>query len=263
METIKPVEAAKMHCRRCIRAAQCLPGVLSKPELKKLERLVTSERSLEKGDELFTAGQSAEALYVIRSGAVHSSTLDEHGRQQIVGFMLAGDFLGVSALYDGSYMTTATAMQSSTSACRIPFEVLEQFPDNPSLNRFLIRRLGHELQRCRLARLRMAAPRSKTRVARFISHHMAMVASRGLSATRFRLPMARWQIANHLGLAIESLSRELASFRAQGILEVRNREVVVRDAAQLQRLADGPLHEAGARILKVNGGSRQDRLHAI
>ncbi|WP_019339406.1 cyclic nucleotide-binding domain-containing protein [Stutzerimonas stutzeri] len=262
METIKPVEAAKMHCRRCIRAAQCLPGVLSKSDIKKLESLVTSGPLLDKGDELFRAGQPAEALYVIRSGAVQSSTSNEHGGQQIVGFMLAGDFLGVSALYDGSYTTTVTAMQS-TSACRIPFGVLEQFSGNSTLNRFLMRRLGHELQHSRLARLRMAAPRSKTRIAKFILHHMTVVASRGLSATRFRLPMARWQIANHLGLAIESLSRELAGFRAHGILEVRNREVVVRDAARLRRLADGLPYEGGAPIVKEGSGRRPNVLQAV
>lgn len=264
MELIELAGADRAHCRRCIRAAQCLPSVLKRRDLNTLERLVTNVPMLNKGDQLFAAGQAADALYVLRSGALQSSTINGYGNEQIMAFLLAGDFVGVTALHEGVYMTTTMAMQTS-SVCKIPFDAVAQLSaSNPSLDRYLARLLGRELQACRQARLRLAAPRSKTRVARFISQLMSTLAGRGLSATHFRLPMARWQIANHLGLAIESLSRVLASFRAQGIVEVRNREVVVHDPVRLQQLADGLLFEGapeggeGSPVLRLvaNAGRR-------
>ncbi len=232
---------AAPQCLRCVRANQCLPAVLSRVDLVALDRLITQEPVLNKGDVLFQAGQPARSLYMIRTGAVRNSQVDDEGEERIFGFVLAGEFVGVSALYDGTYSGTLTALQT-TAICAISVDALKQMSvSSPGLNRLLLRHLSRELRHNRQARLRLAAPRSRTRVARFIVQLMTQLAVRNLSATRIRLPMARWELANHLGLAIESVSRVFSGLRADGILEVRGREMVIHAPEQLYRIAQETL----------------------
>lgn len=229
------------QCLHCVKANQCLPAVLSRMDLMTLSRLITQGPVLNKGDVLFRPGQAASSLYMIRTGSVRSSRTDDDGDERIVGFALAGDFAGVAALCDDTYSNTLTAMQT-TVVCDISVDALKQASaSSPALNRFLLRLLSKELRYNRQARLRLAAPRSRIRVARFIVHHMAQLAGRSLSATRIRLPMARWELANHLGLAIESVSRVFSGFRSEGILEVRGREMIIHAPERLYLIAEESL----------------------
>lgn len=147
-------------------------------DLMTLSRLITQGPVLNKGDVLFRPGQAASSLYMIRTGSVRSSRTDDDGDERIVGFALAGDFAGVAALCDDTYSNTLTAMQT-TVVCYISVDALKQASaSSPALNRFLLRLLSKELRYNRQARLRLAAPRSRIRVARFIVHHMAQLAGR-------------------------------------------------------------------------------------
>lgn len=229
------------RCLRCVRAKQCFPAALNRMDLIAVDRLITQGPVLDKGDVLVSSGQAARSLYMVRTGSVRSSNVDSDGNERIFGFVLAGDFVGASALYDGNFSDTVTAMQTTT-VCDISIDALKQISaSSPALNRFLLRILSRELLYSRQARLRLAAPRSRTRVARFIVHLMAQLTARNLSATRIRLPMARWELANHLGLAVESVSRALSGFRSKGILEVSGREMIIRSPERLYRIADESL----------------------
>jgi len=157
--------------------------------------------------------------------------------QQILSFSLRGDLVGTSSLHEPEHTVTVRAVQR-TALCEIPLDMLHRLSSvNGSVVRFLRRALSKELKRNREARLQLAVPRADSRVASFLAWYASALTERRLSAARFRLPMSRVEIANHLGLAGESVSRALAELRVDGILDAKGREFEILDPSRLQEVA--------------------------
>ncbi len=193
--------------------------------------------TLSKGQLLFEAGDRATSLYVVRSGAVSASRPNDYGMRQILSFSLRGDLIGTTSLHEPEHMVTIRAVQR-TALCEFPLNMLHRLSSvNGGLVRFLRRALSKELKRNREARLQLAVPWADSRVASFLTWYASALTERRLSAARFRLPMSRVEIANHLGLAVESVSRALAELRAEGILEAKGREIEILDSCRLWEVA--------------------------
>lgn len=225
----------KPACRDCVLSSQCLPSVLGHDFPAHELRLRTS--TLSKGQLLFEEGDRATSLYVVRSGAVSASCPNDYGMRQILSFSLRGDLVGASSLHEPEHLVTVRAVQR-TALCEFPLDALHRLSSvNGGVVRFLRSALGKELHRNRQARLQLAVPRADSRVASFLAWYAGALTERRLSAARFRLPMSRVEIANHLGLAGESVSRALADLRVDGIVEARGREVEILDPRRLWEVA--------------------------
>ncbi|KXO83874.1 hypothetical protein AYK87_06910 [Stutzerimonas stutzeri] len=223
-------------CQQCVMSGICLPSVLAVDDLP-TDQTRLRTLTLAKGQVLFEAGQQATSLYVVRSGTIGTTSPNHYGVQQILFFSLGGDLVGASALHEDEYQTSARAVQR-TALCEFPKELLLQSSEaNGGLVRFLRRALSKELNSIRCARLQLATPRADTRVASFVAWYASALAERRLAANRFHLPMSRVEIANHLGLAVESVSRALADLRAEDVLETHGREVQILDSRRLRELA--------------------------
>lgn len=237
MGSIQRANAHRVRCQRCVLSGQCFPSGVTDHELEALDRIVVRGPTLGKGSILFRAGEPPTSLFIIRSGALRSFARDATGIEQTVGFHLPGEFVGLPALHDDCYEMTAEALQA-TAVCELPFAELELVSSRvPAMRRHLLRLLSRELQHNQAARLALSTSKADVRVAMFISQYRARLEQRGLSTTRFRLPMSRRELANHLGLAVETVSRSLSTMRTKGAIEIHGKEVEIVEPERLRKIA--------------------------
>jgi len=199
-----------------------------------LNRAGGQRRRLKRGDYLYRYGGEFTALYGIHAGSFKSVLLTEDGREQVTGFHMAGEMLGLDGLGADHYNGDAIALEDG--------EVIEIARDSldllvrhePLLQRELFRMLASEIQRERALMLLLGSMRAEERLAAFLLNLSQRLAARGYSATRFILRMTREEIGSLLGLKLETVSRILSRFQAERIIRVNNREIEIADLAQLR-----------------------------
>jgi CRP/FNR family transcriptional regulator len=180
-----------------------------------------------------------KSLFAIRFGHFKTYQVNAAGGQQVTGFQMAGELLGMDAISSERHQCDAVALEDS-EVCEIEFEALEGlFGQVPNLLRHFHRILSGEITREQNVMLLLGNMRAEQRFAVFLTNLAARYAARGLSATHFQLRMSREDIGNYLGLTIESISRLLGRFKTLGLLAVTRRDFTLLDAARLQALAAG------------------------
>ena len=224
----------QMNCHDCTLSRLCLPGCLQHGEVDLLENIVKRNRPLHKGDHLFRAGEPMQQVYALRSGALKTYLLDQDGNQQITGFILPGELVGLDAFGSSSFPSYAEALETSL-ACTIPLAELEELAGHiPSLRKQLLVTLSRELheEQEHYSHTRESA---EQRLAVFLLNLSARYSRRSLSATSFILSMSRGEIGNYLGLTTETVSRLFSRLRQQGLLEIKGRELHLTHPAALNR----------------------------
>jgi len=233
------LQQVKVACRSCTLHELCLPLGIEGEELERLDRIIRRRRPLRRGDYLFRRGDAFRALYAVRSGAVKTYTLDEAGREQVTGFHLPGELVGLDAIGEGRHPLAARALER-TSVCEIPFERLEPLTaEIPGLRRQLLRLMSRELVEDEAHLALLGQRDAEGRLAAFLLSLSRRYARRGFSAEEFRLPMSRTDLASYLGLAVETVSRLFTRFQAEGLLEAERKQVRLLDPEGLQALAAG------------------------
>ena len=222
-------------CRVCSNALGCLGTHLETVLREELEQGVRQGRVQERGQILFETGDRFRHIYAVRSGSVKVTSLSNDGEEQVLGFYLPGEMLGLEAIDRGVHTCTAMALETS-SICEMDFAQLERLSSaRPALLHRLNRIYSREIARD-YAMLRLLGRRNaEQRLASFLLNLSQRFAERGYSADEFNLSMSRHDIGNYLGLALETVSRLLARFQNQGVLSVNRRHVrIVRhDALRL------------------------------
>ena len=192
---------------------------------------------LHAGDTLFRMGDELRGIFLINVGVMKLYRITESGDQQIIGFYVPGDVIGLDALGNGSSPSMAVALDT-TSVTLIPFEDLmsgRHAFDGPEL----IRRLGMSLNRDNDLILMLSQRTADRRLAWFLTEYSDRLAAQGLSPFEFSLPMSRGDIALFLGLAMETVCRELAHFCDMGLIEKSHRRFRLLDRGRLRQLASG------------------------
>lgn len=237
MSAVVDFAAAKQNCRTCKQLSQCLPQPINDAEIKQFNSAVTSRRVVQRGEHLFRQGDSLNGLYLVRSGAVKVYALSHDGAEQVLGFYLSGDILGLEAVESGSHGCTAVALETS-SICELSFARIEALPPAlTGLHKWLGKAYGKEIARD-YALLRLLGQKSaEQRLAGFLLHLAERFGRRGFSSREFNLSMSRYDIANYLGLALETVSRLFARLQDNRVLAVNRRHISIRDPALLQQLA--------------------------
>jgi CRP/FNR family transcriptional regulator, anaerobic regulatory protein len=178
-------------------------------------------------------------LYVVRSGAIRVAIRDAGGGQQVLGFRLPGEILGVDALLDNAHRTNATALERTT-VCEVPFARIEElFHLLPSLQRKMMRELGREVAASQQHALAMGRPHALERVARFLNALLVRYDRLSRPTDLIRLPMARGDIACYLGLAVETVSRAFGRLEENGIMVASGRHVRIFRRDLLEALCTG------------------------
>lgn len=232
-----PQRGLQPHCRSCSLNALCLPLSLNDSDMGRLDEIIRRGRPIQKGQILFQQGDEFQSVFAVRTGALKTYTLASNGEEQITGFHLASELVGLAGYNSDSYPLTAKALETTT-VCEIPLVQLETLADElPGLRRQLMRTMGGEIRHDQSMMLLLSKKNAEERVASFLLNVSDRYARRGFSATKFRLPMSRVDISNYLGLAVETISRVFTRFQKNELIDTQGKEVELLDLVTLQELA--------------------------
>jgi CRP/FNR family transcriptional regulator len=239
--TVVPIKAAdlKVACSNCNLRELCLPMGFTQQELGRLDELVTARRSVHRGDTLFRAGDSFDALFAVRTGFFKTRVSSEDGRDQVTGFQMAGELLGLDGISTDRHACDAVALEDS-QVCVIPYGQLESLSREFSdLQRQFHRIMSREIVRDQGVMLLLGSMRAEERLAAFLLNLTQRLKVRGFSSSELVLRMTREEIGTYLGLKLETVSRCFSKFQDDGILQVKQRQIHVLDQAALENLVNG------------------------
>ncbi|MBT12370.1 MAG: transcriptional regulator FNR [Oceanospirillaceae bacterium] len=232
-----PIRGTQPHCQTCSLNALCLPLSLNDSDMERLDDIIRRGRPIQKGQLLFQQGEPFQSVFAVRTGALKTYTLASNGEEQITGFHLASELVGLAGYDNGNYPLTAKALETTT-VCEIPLSQLESLADDlPDLRKQLMRTMGTEIRHDQNMMLLLSKKNAEERVASFLLDISQRYHRRGFSATQFRLPMSRVDISNYLGLAVETISRVFTRFQKNGLIETQGKEVILQDSDTLFELA--------------------------
>ncbi|HTF97564.1 MAG TPA: fumarate/nitrate reduction transcriptional regulator Fnr [Cellvibrio sp.] len=229
----------RVSCGNCRLNTICLPISLSIDDIDKLNKIVQRGKPLQKGDYLYRANDSFASVYAIRSGAVKATTLSDSGEEQVTGFYLPGEVVGMDGIADNRYANSVVALETA-SVCEIPFYRIEELSLQISnLQRHLFQLMSREITQDQQIITLLSKSNAEERVAALLLSISSRNNRRQLSATAFRLPMSRTDIGNFLGLTIETVSRIFTRLQKQDVINVDKKEVVIKNMEQLRSIANG------------------------
>lgn len=235
--SIKP-DAFKVACSNCNLRELCLPVGLSAPELDRLDRLVATRRTVARGDTLFRAGDAFTSLYAVRTGFFKTRVSSEDGRDQVTGFQMAGELLGLDGISHDRHNCDAVALEDS-QVCVIPFGQLESLSrDFIQLQHQFHKIMSREIVRDHGMMLLLGSMRAEERLAAFLLNLTQRLQARGFSASSLVLRMTREEIGSYLGLKLETVSRTFSKFQDDGLLEVKQRQIRIVDQAGLRLIVN-------------------------
>lgn len=225
------------QCETCSLNNLCLPLAVANEDLGLLEEIIDRGRPLHRGDHVFRAGDTFDAVYAVRSGTVKSYSVTSAGEEQIIGFHMPGEIFGLGGLSSGQHQSGALALETS-AICRIPFDDIEPLSRRiPSLQRHLFNLMSREIQEDQQLMLLLSKKSAEERIASLLLSLSSRLRRRGLSGSRFRLPMSRSDMGNYLGLVVETVSRVLTRLQQSETLRVQGREVEILAPDALAALA--------------------------
>lgn len=226
----------KPACEDCSVRRLCLPVGLDGEELIMMDRLVRRRSKFNKGDYLFRAGDPFRSLYAIKYGSIKSYGLTRDGKEQVTGFHLVGELLGMDAIDSETHQCNAVALET-TEVCELPFSSLEALQHEiPSLQHEFSRIMSRELVHDHDLLMMLGSTTAEQRIARFLLNLQARLRLRG-GDEDLHLSMTRQDIGNYLGLAFETVSRQLAHLQESGLLKIHNRTIHFLDIPALKSLA--------------------------
>jgi CRP/FNR family transcriptional regulator len=230
------LDKMKVACRDCSLSTLCLPMGLRPEDVDRLDAIVKRNRPLQRGDNLFRTGDPFRNLYVVKTGAVKTFTQSNEGDEQVVGFHLPGEVLGLDAIQDGNHGCSARALET-TAICELPFDRLEELSSSiPSLQHQMFRLLSKEISHEAEMMALLGRSTAEERVATFLLALSDRFKRRGFSATDFFLSMSRQEIGSYLGLALETVSRLFTRFQDERILKVERKHVQIVDIERLRAM---------------------------
>jgi CRP/FNR family transcriptional regulator len=226
----------KVTCSSCNLRELCLPVGLSESDLDRVEEMVASRRTLRRGEVLFRNGDPFEALYAVRTGFFKTRVCAEDGHDQVTGFQMAGELLGLDGIGSERHSCDAVALEDS-QVCQIPYDRLEELSHEViDLQRQFHRIMSREIVRDHGVMLLLGTMRAEARLSAFVLNLTQRLQARGFSSSSLVLRMTREEIGSYLGLKLETVSRAFSRFQDDGLLEVKQRDIRVLDEAGLRRL---------------------------
>lgn len=225
------------HCNDCRLSNICLPLSLEFSDIDKLDAIVQRGKPLQRGDILYRSGEPFGAIYAIRSGSIKTWRTSRDGEEQITGFYLPGEVVGLDGPAEDSYANSAQALET-TSVCAIPFSRLEALSRQvPGLQRNLFQLLSREISTDQKQFGLLGRTSADTRVASLLVSLSLRHERHKLSPTTFALPMSRSDMANFLGLTLETVSRVFGRLQQLDIIQASRKELHIVQPGALRELA--------------------------
>jgi CRP/FNR family transcriptional regulator len=228
----------KTACASCSLRELCLPFGLDPLDLQKLDAIINRRRRMRMHEHLYRAGDTFQSLYAIRSGFFKTYELNRDGHEQISGFHMPGELIGLDAISSEKHVCGAVALDES-EICEIPFYRLEElFRDVPTLQHRFHKLMSREISEDHHQMMVLGTMRAEQRLAAFLLSLSDRLKARGYSPTSIHLSMSREEIGNYLGLKLETVSRMFSKFQEDGLIHVERRNLVIQDREKLLRLTE-------------------------
>ena len=228
--------AIKAACSQCNLRELCLPYGLSESEVEAIDSMVGARRRIKRQQHLYRAGETFEAIYAIRSGFFKTDVLLEDGRDQVTGFQMAGEILGMDGISAEAHTCNAVALEDS-EICVIPFGHLERLSrEIQALQHHFHKVMSREIVRDHGVMMLLGTMRAEERLAAFLLNLSQRFTARGYSPAEFHLRMTRDEIGSYLGLKLETVSRAFSRFQDEGFISVQQKHIRILDIAGLKTL---------------------------
>ena len=229
----------KLACANCNLRELCLPVGLSISDLDKVEALVSVRCKVKRGDGLFRTEDRFESLYAVRVGFLKSSVVTGDGREQVTGFHMPGEIVGLDGIGTGKHACDMTALED-TEVCVIPYRRIDEMANEvPALRNHFHRVMSREIVREHGVMLVLGTMMAEERMATFLLNLSQRFEARGYSTSEFVLRMTRAEIGSFLGLKLETVSRVLSRFVKDGLLEVDQKKIRILDADGMRAIISG------------------------
>ena len=228
------VQSIKLACSNCNLRELCMPLALNEEELQKLDDLVTTRRKVPRGETLYRNGERFSALYAIRTGFFKTTVAAADGRDQVTGFQMSGEVIGLDGIVSDQHTCDAVALEDA-EVCIMNFDLLEDLSrEITALQRHVHKVMSREIVRENEVMLFLGSMHADERLAAFLLNLVQRLHVRGFSQSELILRMTREEIGSYLGLKLETISRTFSKFVEQGIIEVKQRHVRILNADALK-----------------------------
>ncbi|WP_175891159.1 helix-turn-helix domain-containing protein [Burkholderia cepacia] len=255
-------QASNIACKTCAMAGLCTRSSIDNLTHERLNAAVHCVRTVHRGHALYRPGDTFASIYAIRAGSFKTVVMHQEGHEQVTGFGIVGDTLGIDGIATGRHSCEAIALEDS-SVCAMPFDLLEMLcREVKAVQRHVHQMLGAEIVRESVLMMLLGTTTAEERVATFLVDLSKRWQTRGYSAAAFTLKMTREEVGSYLGLKLETVSRMLSKLQGRGLIEVRGKDLRILDIDGLQKLATdvGPATFQGQPHREVFGYAPDVRL---
>ncbi len=236
------LQPMKTLCSTCSLRELCLPVGLRPDEFEQLDTVIKQSHRLKKGEFLFRSGESFHSLYAIRTGFFKTTVASQDGRNQVTGFFMSGELIGMDGICTHSHSCDAVALEDS-EVCELPFGHMEALSKEiPSIQTHFFRLMSREIVRDQGVMLLLGNMRAEERIAAFLLNLSQRLHHRGFAANDFILRMSREEIGSYLGLKLETVSRTLSRFHQEGLIVVEHKHIRLLKPELLNQMVSGGSH---------------------
>ena len=237
--TIVDISGGQTGCHNCHLFDCCQPLGKARQEMRLLGKITIRNHKFERGDHLFLTNDIFKSVFVIRSGSVKTYTYIQDGEEQVTGYHMTGKLLGLDAIGTGHYSQSAVALETC-SICEIPYGKLEHISkESPQLQHMLLHAMSMEIRDDHYQLTLLSRMPAASRLAGFLIGLSCHFQQRGYSGSNFYLSLSRHDIANLLGLAVETVSRLFTQFQEEGLLTADRKHIILNDIDRLLKLSPG------------------------
>lgn len=226
--------AKSASCSSCPMRGVCMPADLEPVQFSQVDQLVVRRIKIKQGEALYRDGDEFHSLSTVRSGFFKTSLVAETGHEQVVGFHMSGEMMGLDGIVTSRHLGDAVALEDS-EVCSIPYaRVSELSREIPALQHHLHKAMSREIVREHQMMLLLGSMKAQERLAAFLGSLVNRLRERGFSSTELILRMTRAEIGSYLGLTLETVSRAFSSLTRLGALAVHQRHIRIQDADLLK-----------------------------
>lgn len=225
---------AQIACSQCSLVELCLPKGLTAEELEVFEHAINRKKPLEKSEYLYRAGEEMTSLYTVKTGAFKANIDSVDGQENIVGFFMPGELMGLDGIASGQYQCDMIAL-SDAHVCQLSYREFDQVAEKfPVLRQEILSVSSNNMTTAQKMLMYIGKRPVEERLAMFLISISQRFKARGLSESRFQLPMSRHDIANYLGMAPETISRQFKKLQDQELVSIQNRDLTIKNTAALR-----------------------------
>lgn len=232
------VTSIKVACSSCNLRELCLPMGLNTEEMDKLDKVISTRRRIKRGTPLFRNGDKFTSLYAVRSGFFKTCVTTADGRDQVTGFQMTGEIIGLDGIVSDHHACDAIALEDA-EVCVMPFDQVEQLSrEFTTLQHHVHKIMSREIVRDHSVMLLLGSMRAEERLAAFLLNLVQRLHARGFSQSELILRMTREEIGSYLGMKLETVSRTFSKFVDDGVIDVKQRYVHIKDTEALKRIVN-------------------------